>query len=328
MHSLGDLHHTRREMHCRLKLLQSATSARNASAMPRLFPVTQGRAHPAASAGRSAKRAAAPKPSAGWVRHAALAIVVALSPAVAAAPAPASKPSVYQTTLEERDQETPEVSTEQLQLTLAKNAAIVLDARPKDQYAIAHIPGSINLEEKGVIRFIQSYPDRSAGIIVYSSGPYCDWARQRAAELVSLGYTKVSRYQLGLSVWRALGQTAETSAHGLRHIFGNENNAVIVDARNRAEYVAGTIPGAESILAGEGREAARDRRLGFYDYNARIVVFSNNAENARVVAEELARNSYSNSSYVSATYDDLKRAKFFTPRKPSPSYLENLRRRP
>lgn len=257
-----------------------------------------------------------------------IAMAVLLVAAVPSALAAGSKTTVYQATLEERDQKTPEVTTEQLQLILAKKSGIVLDARPKDQYAIAHIPGSINLEEQGIIRFIQAYPDRETSIILYSNGPYCEWAKLRAGELVSRGYAKVSRYQLGLAVWRALGNTAETSPQGFRHVFANENNAVIVDARGRDDYMAGTVPGAESILPGEGSKAAKDRRLGFYDYNARIIVFSNSTENARTVAEELARNAYSNSSYVTGTYDDLKRAKFFVPRKPSPSYLDSLPRRP
>ncbi|MBI2316681.1 MAG: rhodanese-like domain-containing protein [Betaproteobacteria bacterium] len=278
----------------------------NSRAVPRCLRLTRCKAHAAVSEPLGEPAAQSAKALAERAMCSALLIAMTLS----------------------SDQKAPEVTTEQLRLALAKKSALVLDARPRNQYAIAHIPGSINLEEKGVIRFTQSYPDRAASIIVYSNGPFCDWARQRAAELVSLGYTRVSRYQLGLPIWRALGQTAEASAHGLRHIFTNENNAVIIDARNRAEYMAGTIPGAESILPGEGRDAAKDRRLRFYDTNARIMVFADSVENARMVAEELARNAYSNSSYVSAKYEDLKRLKFFTPRKPSPSYLDSLPRRP
>lgn len=234
--------------------------------------------------------------------------------------------NVYQATLEERDQKTPEVTTEQLQTVLEKKSGLILDARPEEQYAIAHIPGSINLAEKGLIRFAQAYPDRTANIIVYSNGPFCNWARHRAEELLSLGYTRVSRYQLGLAVWRALGHTAETSLRGFRHIFTNENSAVIVDARSRAEYTVATVPGAESILAGEADKAQTDRRLRYSDYNARIIVFSNSAEHARTVAREIARNAYSNSSYFAGAYEDLKRAKFFVPRKPALSYLDGMTR--
>jgi rhodanese-related sulfurtransferase len=249
----------------------------------------------------------------------------------AAAPialASAATLNVYQATLEERDQKTPEVSTEQFRLVLERKSGVILDARPEEQYAIAHIPGSINLPDKGLIRFAQSYPDRSANIIVYSNGPFCSWARHRAEQLLNLGYTKVSRYQLGLSVWRALGHTAETNLQGFRHIFTNENSAVIVDARNRTEYSVATVPGAESILAGEAGKAQTDRRLRYYDYNARIIVFSSSAENARTVAQEIAWSAYSNISYFAGSYEDLKRAKFFVPRKPALSYLDGIARQP
>ncbi len=234
-----------------------------------------------------------------------------------------SKPSVYETTLEDPAQKTPEMSTDELRGILAKKAGIVLDARPKDEFAVAHIPGAISLDEKGLVRIAQSIPDRATSMVVYSNGPYCDWANRRAQELVSLGYSKVSRYQLGLPVWRALGGTVETNLKGFRRVF-YENNAVIVDARNRAEYAAGTIPAAETILAGEVPKAKVDRRLRYYDHNAQIIVFANNAGEALAVAEELARNAYPNSSYFGGSYNELKRAKLFSERKPAPSYLDGL----
>jgi len=247
--------------------------------------------------------------------------------AVAAAPVSASKarPSVYETTLEEHDQKTAEVSTDELRAILAKGSAIVLDARPTEEYAIAHIPGSLSLDEKQLGRFTQSFPDRASSIVLYSNGPFCDRARLRSEDLLRLGYTRISRYQLGLQVWRALGNTAETSLPGFRQVV-RDSNAVLVDARSRAQYAAGTVPGALPIVAGEVSKAEKDRRLRYYDHSTRMIVFANNAGEARVVAEEFGRNAYSNASYFGGTYEELKRAKFFTERKPSPSNLEELAR--
>jgi rhodanese-related sulfurtransferase len=234
-----------------------------------------------------------------------------------------TKPIVYETTLEEPGQTTPEVSTDELRVILAKKNGVVLDARSKEEYAVAHIPGSISIDEKGLVRIAQSIPDRATTMVVYSNGPYCDWAKRRAQELVNLGYSRVSRYQLGLPVWRALGGTVETGLRGFRRIF-YENYAVIIDARSRAEYAAGTMPAAETILAGEVRKAKEDRRLRYYDHNTQIIVFANSAGEARTVAEELAQNAYPNSSYFGGSYNELKRAKLFSERKPSPSYLDAL----
>jgi rhodanese-related sulfurtransferase len=245
--------------------------------------------------------------------------------ACACAPALAAKarPSVYEATLEEQNPKNLEIATDELKALLAKGSAVVFDARTAEEYAIAHIPGSRILDEKQLGRFTQSFPERGVSIVVYSNGPFCDRARLRSDDLLRLGYTRISRYQLGLPVWRALGNTAETSLQGFRQV-ARDSNTVVVDARSRAEYAAGTVPGAQAILAGQVSQAEKDRRLRYVDHSTRVIVFANNAGEARAVAEELARNAYSNTSYFAGTYAELKRAKFFTERKPSASDLNDL----
>ncbi len=245
--------------------------------------------------------------------------------AARAAAASGAKPSVYEAVLEEQGRGTPEISTGEMNAVLSTGSAIVFDARPPNEYAIAHIPGSINLDEKALGRFTQTYADPTAAMVVYSDGPFCDLARNKAGELRRLGYVKVSRYQLGLPLWRMLGNAAETSLQGVREIF-RSGNAVIVDARSRAEYAAGTMPTAQSIRAGEAGQAKQDRRLRYLDPNTRIVVFANSAREARGVAEEISRNAFPNSSYFGGTYQELKREKFFVERPPSPVFLEGLNR--
>ena len=230
------------------------------------------------------------------------------------------KPTVLEATLETRARTTPELSTNEFRTFLAKRKGLVFDAQADREFAAAHVPGSISIEETGFLRLVQAYPDRNTEIVVYANGPFARSTRRRADELVKLGYKKVSRYQLGLVVWRALGNTAETTLQGFRRMF-SENSAVMIDARSRLEFAAGTIPAAESILAGEARQATRDNRLQYYDRNTRIIVFANSAAEARRVAEDIARQGYPSSSYFGGTYLELKQAKFFTERKPSPSTL-------
>jgi len=85
-----------------------------------------------------------------------------------------SRPSIYQATLEELNQVTPEVSTEELKKLLLVGAkpVPVIDIRSAMEYAIAHIPGSINLSEKEVEYIIKAYPDKEALMVLYCSGPY------------------------------------------------------------------------------------------------------------------------------------------------------------
>ena len=241
------------------------------------------------------------------------------------APAPKAKQSVFQATLETQPESTPELSTDEFKAFLAGKSGVVLDARPKLEFELAHIPGSISIEETGLLRIVQTLPTPTTAIVIYSDGPFSDRTKLRAKELLSMGYTNVSRYQLGLAVWRALGNTAETSLEGFRRIF-HGSGAVFIDARSRTEYVAGTIPAAETVLVGEVGNARNDHRLQYFDHATRIVVFGNSALEARMVAEEVARNAYPNSSFFGGTYQELKRAKFFSERKPSPSNLDGLTR--
>ncbi len=240
----------------------------------------------------------------------------------ACAPALASKarPSIHEATLDEQNQKTPEIATDEFKALLAKGGSIVFDARPTEEYAVAHIPGSLILDEKQLGRITQSYPDRGTSIVIYSNGPFCDRARTRSEDLLRLGYTRVSRYQLGLPVWRALGNTAETNLQGFRQV-ARDSDTLIVDARSLTEYAAGTVPGAKAILAGDVGRAEKDRRLRYLDHGARVIVFANSAGDARAVADELARTAYSNTSYFDGSYTELKRAKFFTERKPSAADL-------
>lgn len=259
------------------------------------------------------------------MQYLAAVVLASLCCATSLASAPRAKANVFEATLGQQGQKTPELSTDEFKAFLANKSGVVLDARPKQEYAIAHIPTSINIDEKGLLRIVQAMPDRTTDIVIYSNGPYCDWANRRADELLGMGYTKVSRYQLGLAVWRALGNTTETSLDGFRRLF-HGSTAVLIDARSRAEYSAGTIPAAESVLAGEVSKAEVDHRLQYYDHATRIVVFGNSAVEARTVAEEIARKAYPNSSFFGGTYQELKRAKFFSERKPSPSNLDGLTR--
>lgn len=261
----------------------------------------------------------------GILAVAIIAMAAWLAGPLAPAYASRTRPSVYEATLEEQGQRTPELATDELKAILATKSALVFDARPSEEYAVAHIPGSLSLDETQLGRFTQSFPDRATGIVVYSNGPFCDRARLRSDDLARLGYTKISRYQLGLPFWKALGNASETSLAGFRQVF-RDSNAVIIDARSRAQYAAGTVPGALSILAGEVSKAKEDRRLRYYDQSTRMIVFANSAGDARVVAEEFTRNAYSNANFLGATYEELKRAKFFAERKPSSSNLDDSTR--
>ena len=236
-----------------------------------------------------------------------------LSPRPACAQ-PAARPSVFQTTLEEKNQATPEITTEELQAILATNSEPVFDVRFAKEYAIAHIPGTINIFEKEVERIVELHPDRETPMILYCNGPSCGKSKRTSESLVALGYTNVRRYQLGMPVWRALSQTVQTDMPGVQYIYAGDRTAVWVDARTPAEFAAGSIPGAVNVQAGEAVAANDDGRLPLQDKGTRVVVFGTTVQQARVVAAEVAKRAYWNSSYFGGSFNDLLAAGFINHR--------------
>ena len=222
-----------------------------------------------------------------------------------------TKVTVNQTTLEELNQLTPEISTEELKKILESNTEPVLDVRSATEYAIAHIPGSINVYEKEIERVRQLFPDKAAHFILYCNGPFCGKSKRLSEQLVKLGYTKVRRYQLGLPVWRALGNIVQTDLEGFRYVIAKDKTAVFVDARSTLDFAKETIPGAINIQSREAEKANEDGRLPYRDKGTRVIVFANSAADARLVAEEIAKKAYWNSSYFGGTYADLKHAQLW-----------------
>jgi rhodanese-related sulfurtransferase len=216
-----------------------------------------------------------------------------------------SRPSVYQTTLEEPNQMTPEITTEELVAILAARSEPVLDVRTAKEYAIGHIPGTINVFERELQRISELYPDRDTRMILYCNGPSCGKSKRTSEQLVALGYTHVRRYQLGMSVWRALSHTVQTDLAGFDYIYKGDHTAVFVDARTPAEYASGTVTGAVNVQKGEAAAANDDGRLPLTDKGTRIVVFGRTDEQSKAVATEIAQKAYWNSSYFGGAFDDL-----------------------
>lgn len=222
-----------------------------------------------------------------------------------------TRSNVNQTTLEEPAQLTPEISTDELKKVLLDRSEPLLDVRSATEYAIAHIPGSINIYEKELERVLQLYPDKAAPFILYCNGPYCGKSKRLSEQLVKLGYSRVRRYQLGLPVWRALGNTVQTDLEGFRYVLSKDRTAVFVDARTGPEFAKGTLPGAVNVRPTEAEKANEDGRLPYRDKGTRVIVFANTPAEARKVAEEIARKAYWNSSYYGGTFAELQRAQLW-----------------
>lgn len=245
----------------------------------------------------------------------------ALSAVALGLASPVVAQSIFDATLGEAKQDTPEVSTAQLREMLGKGA-VLLDARPPLEYAISHIPGALNVAPQ---------PDRSAHLYVsdvaevgrlldgakdkplllYCNGPFCGKVKRLGAELAKAGYTNVSRYQLGAPGWRTIAGAMETELGALSYL-AKDKTAVWVDARDSSAFSAKTLPGARNIPAAElkpGKDqgvlkaAKDDGRLPMDDHNTRIIVFGANEKDARAVADAIAGEAFHNVSFVSEPYE-------------------------
>jgi rhodanese-related sulfurtransferase len=221
---------------------------------------------------------------------------------------PAGAQNIMQGKLIESGVKTENISTEELQQILATGSEPVLDVRSELEYAISHIPGAINIPENEVEKIIELFPDRDTPMILTCNGPFCGKSKRVADLLVPApnGYTHVRRYQLGLPVWRALGNTVQTDLAGFEYIFNRDETAVFVDARPPQEAESEAVACAVNIQLGEAEAANEDGRLPFTDKAARVVVFADDPALAKKVAIEVAKKAYWSSSYFGGTFADLK----------------------
>jgi len=82
------------------------------------------------------------------------------------------KMNIHQATLEEPNQTSPEISTEELKNLLSGSKSVLIDVRPELQYALAHIPGAINIGDKEEEYIMKNYPDKETLILLYCNGLY------------------------------------------------------------------------------------------------------------------------------------------------------------
>src|SRR5438477_1042382 len=235
---------------------------------------------------------------------------------------------VFAATLGESGAKTLEISTRELQEVIASRSASVLDARPRAEYAVSHIPGALNVSAKPGVpissyvsdvaeigRLVQNRKD--APLILYCNGPFCGKSKRLSEELLAAGFSNVRRYQLGIPVWRALGGVTEIESDALRRVARDDRTAMFIDVRANDAFAKGSVQGAKNIPrslvlqgkdVGELKKAKDDGRLPATDHNTRVVVFGDSGDDARFVAEQIAREAFHNVAYFAGSARELQDA--------------------
>jgi rhodanese-related sulfurtransferase len=158
---------------------------------------------------------------------------------------------------------TSEISTAQLQSALAEGHAVVLDARPYDEYAVSHIPGARAVRGKpgttaalytaDVNEILETVPDKGQRLILYCNGLHCGRSKRLSEELGQAGYTAGQRYQLGAPGWRALGGVMQVEKPALLRLLQEDRTAMLVDAREPgATALRGAVRASGRIRAESG----------------------------------------------------------------------------
>lgn len=241
--------------------------------------------------------------------------IITATPAPTVVAATSGSVNIFQGTLMEKEK-TPEVSTDELRQILAQKSATVFDARPFKEYAVSHIPGALNVAPKAGVAMSQYVSDvaeigrivkdKNAPIVLYCNGPFCGKSKRLSEELLDAGYTNIRRYQLGIPTWRALVGITQIELDGVRYVMEGDKTAVFFDARSAEEFKAGSLPGARNLLLADVSKAKDDGRLPMEDHNTRIIVFGRDGEQARAVAEAIAKNAFHNVAFYAGAWDTLK----------------------
>ncbi len=95
------------------------------------------------------------------------------------------------------------VGRRELAALVETGAVVVLDVRPRAEYAAGHIPGARSVPPDQVQRHLGALP-LDTEIVAYCRGPYCRYADEAVRELGRHGF-RARRLEDGFPEWRRAG---------------------------------------------------------------------------------------------------------------------------
>jgi len=101
------------------------------------------------------------------------------------------------------------LSSEELMRRLDDPQTLVIDVRPRREFAAGHIPGALSIPLSELGGRIAELP-RSSEIVAYCRGPYCVLAPQ-AIEMLRAAGIRARRLEEGLPEWRLAGLPVEVA---------------------------------------------------------------------------------------------------------------------
>jgi rhodanese-related sulfurtransferase len=83
---------------------------------------------------------------------------------------------------------------------------LLVDARPREQFAMAHIPGALSMPLNEIPMYAGSL-DKNRMIVTYCGNYHCPISTKAAEAFSSLGFTNVYDYKGGIKEWQETGYT-------------------------------------------------------------------------------------------------------------------------
>jgi hydroxyacylglutathione hydrolase len=191
---------------------------------------------------------------------------------------------------------------------MQSNGAIAIDTRPTDQFAAAHVPGSMHL---GLTGQYASWAARLLGldqrIILVAEN--ADRVRESQQRLARVGIEKVEAYlDGGISGWIADNYKPDVmrqmSVNELAEVLERQNSQItVLDVRESGEVEAGAI--RNSVRIPLGQLAARTGEL---DPSKLIVVHCKSAYRSSIATSILRRAGFREIANLTGGYDAWKAA--------------------
>jgi rhodanese-related sulfurtransferase len=224
--------------------------------------------------------------------------------------------TIFEATLGDSGQSTPEVSLGDFRRIVAEGKTRVVDTRKPAEFAAGHVPGACNIPSIEDLPAAESVAlverlvagDKGRRLVLYCNGPFCKGTRRLSEQLFEAGFTNVWRFQLGIPVWRALGGPTEIELEGVIRIYGVDKTAVFFDARSPEEFSKGSLPGMHHVPLDVARAGRAALPMPRNDFNTRIVLVGGAAGEALALARILGESPFHNVTYYSGPFEALANA--------------------
>ncbi len=189
------------------------------------------------------------------------------------------------------------IPSRELRDRLAREDLIVLDTRPKEAFAAAHVPGSISIplgpNLPGWAGWVLPY---DKPIVLVSSN--ASEASEAVTHLLRVGFDRVEGFlEDGIDGWQAqgftLGSIPTMSVHELANRIKQPNAPLVLDVRTDGEWSSGHVEGAKHVQLGllpdQLNEVPKERPLA---------VICGSGYRSSVAASLLKRGGYDNVTNV------------------------------